>query len=89
MKNISYLNFPVVITQDGDGYMAYSPAIPGCHSEGETYEAVQKNIQEAIELCLEVAKEDVHYRKKIDFGSIDKPQMISVTNISILRPSYL
>lgn len=89
MKNISYLNFPVVITQDDGRYMAYSPAIPGCHSEGATYEEVQKNIQEAIELCLEVAEEDSAYRDRIDYGTDNKPRMISVTNISVARPNFV
>ena len=34
------------------------PALPGCISEGENREEALKNIKEAIELYLEVLKED-------------------------------
>jgi antitoxin HicB len=36
------------------GYSASVPALPGCHSEGETLEETLANIREAAELCLEV-----------------------------------
>ncbi len=75
MKNKKYLNFNVVITQDEDGvYVADCPAIPGCHSQGSTYEAAEKNIKEAIKLCLKVAQEDQEYRESIDFESAKIPR---------------
>lgn len=44
MKEV--LNFKVIINQDEDGtFVATCPAIPGCHSQGETYEEVVKNIK--------------------------------------------
>lgn len=55
--------------QDEKGYFVASvPAIPGCHSQGKTYEEALENIKEAIELCLEVANTDPTYKAKIDFG---------------------
>jgi predicted RNase H-like HicB family nuclease len=39
--------------EDG-GYNVSCPALPGCHSQGETIEEAVANIQEAIEGCLEV-----------------------------------
>lgn len=72
MKNL--LNFTAVITQDEDGiFVATCPAIPGCHSQGKTYEEAQKNIEEAITLCLNVAKNDQAYRSTIDFGQDRSP----------------
>jgi len=69
------LNFRVIIEQDEDGvFVASVPAVPGCHTQGNTHEEVIKNIQEAIELCLEVAKEDKKYYRKVDwkrFASIN------------------
>jgi len=61
------------------------PAIPGCHTQGETYEEAVKRIEEAIELCLEVAKEDKKYREKIDFseGTKEKTRFLGVVNIPI------
>ena len=36
------------------GYVAHCPAIPGCHSQGETLEEAVENIRDAIEGCLQV-----------------------------------
>lgn len=84
-----YLNFPIVITQEEGRYVVFSPSIPGCHTEGDTYEEAQANIQEAIELCLEVAQEDESFRAQIDYGLSDIPRMVSVSNISVPRPTFL
>ena len=35
------------------GFVAFVPALPGCHTQGETLEETEKNIAEAIELYLE------------------------------------
>lgn len=35
------------------GYVAFVPALPGCHSQGETLEEAEINVKEAIELYLE------------------------------------
>jgi predicted RNase H-like HicB family nuclease len=35
------------------GYVAFVPALPGCHSQGETLEEAERNIKEAIEAYLE------------------------------------
>ncbi|MBI2268506.1 MAG: type II toxin-antitoxin system HicB family antitoxin [Candidatus Blackburnbacteria bacterium] len=35
------------------GYVAFVPSLPGCHTQGDTIEEAEKNIQEAIELYLE------------------------------------
>lgn len=45
--------FSVVIEPDEDGYHVFAPALPGCHSFGETIEAARQNIIEAIELHIE------------------------------------
>ena len=44
----------VVHEAEEGGYWAEVPAIPGCASQGETYEELLKNIHEAIEGCLSV-----------------------------------
>jgi predicted RNase H-like HicB family nuclease len=36
------------------GYWAEVPAIPGCATQGETFEELLENIYEAIEACLSV-----------------------------------
>ncbi|MEI6502633.1 MAG: type II toxin-antitoxin system HicB family antitoxin [Armatimonadota bacterium] len=40
------------------GIIAECPEIPGCLSEGATEEEAMANIREAIDLCLEVRRED-------------------------------
>jgi len=84
MKNQKNLNFNVVITQDEDRiFVADCPAIPGCHTQGSTYEEAEKNIKEAIKLCLKVAEEDKDYKDSIDFKSAVSPRMVSISNILI------
>jgi len=39
--------------QEEGGYTVYVPVLPGCLSEGDTFEEAKINIQEAIELYLE------------------------------------
>ena len=52
------MKYPVTIYQDEEGrYLVESPIIPGCMSQVETEAEVLKNIQEAIQLCLEVRRE--------------------------------
>lgn len=80
------LQFKVLIEQDKDGvFVASVPAIPGCHTQGETYEEAVKRIEEAIELCLEVAKEDADYKEKIDFSETigTKARFLGVVNIPV------
>ena len=50
--------YRVVIEPDEDRYYASIPILPGCYSWGRTYEEVLKNIKEALELWLEVKKEE-------------------------------
>ena len=39
------------------GYSVWVPSLPGCASQGETFEEALKNIQEAIGLYLEDTEE--------------------------------
>jgi predicted RNase H-like HicB family nuclease len=44
----------VVIYPDEDGgYCASCPSLPGCHSQGDTWEETLANIKEAMELYIE------------------------------------
>ncbi|HKZ46356.1 MAG TPA: type II toxin-antitoxin system HicB family antitoxin [Thermodesulfobacteriota bacterium] len=45
----------VIIEKDEAGYyVAEVPALPGCLSQGKTYEEAMTNIKEAVEAWLEV-----------------------------------
>lgn len=43
----------VVIEHDEHGFFAYCPDLPGCHTQGETFEEALANIREAVTLYLE------------------------------------
>ncbi len=47
------LQVNVVIEKDADGFYAYCPELPGCQSQGNTFEEIMANIREAAELYLE------------------------------------
>ena len=50
--------FTVVIEPDEDAFHVYVPALPGCHSFGNTVEEARTNIEEAIALHIECMRED-------------------------------
>jgi len=51
--------FDVVIVEDETGgYIALVPALPGCHTQGDTLGELIDNAKEAIELYLETLTED-------------------------------
>lgn len=44
--------------EEGEGYIAIAPELPGCSAFGETEEEALKEIKIAIDLWLEMAKKD-------------------------------
>lgn len=44
----------VIHEAEEGGYWAEVPAIPGCFTQGESWEDLIKNIYEAVEACLSV-----------------------------------
>jgi predicted RNase H-like HicB family nuclease len=55
---MSTYNFTVVIEPDDRGFHAFVPALPGCHTFGDTAEEARSNITEAMELHIESMLED-------------------------------
>ncbi|MFC2131385.1 type II toxin-antitoxin system HicB family antitoxin [Bacteroidota bacterium] len=55
-----------VIIHDAEegGYWAEVPAIPGCATQGETYEELIQNIYDAVEGCLSVDLKDFDVTSK-------------------------
>lgn len=47
--------FPVLIEYDPeeDVYLADCPLLPGCYTDGKTYEEAMANIRDAIKLVIE------------------------------------
>ena len=51
--------FDVVVLEDETGgYLAFVPALPGCHTQGDTMEELTENVKEAIELYLETLTDE-------------------------------
>ena len=48
----------VLLSKEQEGYYVYCPELPGCHSQGETFEEAISNIKEALELYLETMSKD-------------------------------
>jgi predicted RNase H-like HicB family nuclease len=48
-------NFEIVVQKEAEdeGYFAYSPALPGCFSNGRTIEETKLNIRDAIRQHIE------------------------------------
>ena len=50
--------FDVVLLADETvGYVALVPALPGCHTQGDTIAEVMENVKEAIDLYVETLAE--------------------------------
>ena len=53
------MRYSVVVHQaEEGGFWVEVPALPGCYSQGETVEEALGNVQEAIELYLEVLRDE-------------------------------
>lgn len=52
---MQYYTFAIVIEreEEDEGYLAYSPTLPGCFSNGKTVEEARRNMREAIQQHLE------------------------------------
>jgi len=77
-KNFSYSVFYEAAPEGG--YVAYVPALPGCHTQGETLEETEKNVEEAIELYLQSLvehNEEIPQEKKSFQGKVSIPFSVS------------
>ena len=62
----------IVHEAEEGGYWAEVPAIPGCATQGETFEELLQNLYEAVEGCLSV-----------DVGEIEATEGERVLEIAI------
>ncbi len=75
--------FKILIEQGDDGMFVGSvPSLPGCHTQAKTLPELKKRIREAIELCLEVAKEDASYRARIKQFAYE-PTFVGLEMVSV------
>ena len=58
---MSLLRYPIIVqpltVEDGGGFVATVPDLPGCMSDGDTPEAAISNVQDAIAAWIEAAAE--------------------------------
>lgn len=77
MKRKKVLEYNVVFQEEKEGgFSAWVPDLPGCASQGETFEEALDNIKEAIELYLESEN------KERDFDYDYKKQFVVPVRIS-------
>ena len=48
----------IIMEDETGGYVAFVPALPGCHTQGDTLQELIDNVKEAIELYLETLTEE-------------------------------
>ena len=54
----------VVHESEEGGYWAEVPSIPGCATQGETFDELLSNIYEAVEGCLSVDLQEISITEK-------------------------
>jgi predicted RNase H-like HicB family nuclease len=74
---VSSRTFTLSIERRDDAYIAYFPALPGCHTWGTTYEAAVRNAEEALGLYLETLAS--HGDPIPDDQTINEPVSLGVT----------
>jgi predicted RNase H-like HicB family nuclease len=52
----------IVHNAEEGGFWAEVPAIPGCHTQGDTWDELLRNIYEAIEACLTVDADEINLK---------------------------
>lgn len=68
------LEYTVVFQEErGGGYSTWVPTLPGCASQGETFEEALNNIKEALELYLEDTEE-----KEFEYEDFSKQFVVPV-----------
>lgn len=61
-KRVTLLQYNAIFSPEEEGgYSVHVPDLPGCISQGDTYEEAKKNIKEAIELYLEATDNELFF----------------------------
>ena len=61
-KKVKILQYNAIFQEEKDGgFSVWIPALPGCCSQGETFNETADNIKEAIGLYLETKPEVLEY----------------------------
>lgn len=57
------MKYSVIIRKSEYGYDVHVPALPGCHSQGDTERGAIENIKDAIRTYIEMEKEELQGAK--------------------------
>jgi len=50
-------NYTIILEKEDDGgYHAFCPALPGCHTQGDSFDSAMENVKDAIKLYIESLK---------------------------------
>ena len=79
---MKYYTFEIVVEKEPEdaGYLAYSPTLPGCTSNGLTIEEAKRNIREAIQQHVEVLRSH-------DREVPQREHLVHVEELSVAFPS--
>lgn len=70
-------NYTVIFEREEDGgYHVFCPALPGCHTQGETYDDAMKHIEDAMKLYIESLR--AHHEPVPEEDITIKPLKITV-----------
>lgn len=74
-RKVSVHQFNAVFQEEAEGgYSVWVPSLPGCCSQGDTFEEALNNIKEAMELYLEEAPQEL----TIDSQDISRQFLIPI-----------
>ena len=53
--DVKFYSFEIIIEkeEDDEGYLAYSPTLPGCFSNGKTIEEARTHVRDAVQQHVE------------------------------------
>ena len=69
--------FHVLIERDEDGgYIGKVPELQGCLTQGDTLDELMANVKEAIQLCLEVQKNDKSSKRNLEGEFIGMQEIV-------------
>jgi antitoxin HicB len=69
--------YSLAVEPQDDGYLAYFPALPGCHTSGRTFEEAVKNAEEALAVYIETLT--AHGDPVPEEINIEEPVSLGVT----------
>ena len=65
IKGDNFMKLKIIVHEaEEGGYWAEVPSIPGCATQGETFEELLANIYEAVEGCLAVDIREIDVMEK-------------------------